>query len=243
MAKISIRTEGLSYAYPDGWKVLSNVSFEIAPGRTVALVGANGCGKTTLLWLIAGLLEAESGSIYIDEIRMDRGTVRSLQRKLGLAFQHPDDQLFMATVRQDVEFGPRNAGYPEAEIARRAAEAMTKTACLHLADRPPYRLSGGEKRMVSLATLLAMDAEILLLDEPTNALDPKSRRNTINLLRGLVHTKLIATHDLDMALDLCDEVIVLHRGTITARGPSREILSNGPLLEAAGLELPLSLQG
>jgi cobalt/nickel transport system ATP-binding protein len=143
MADISIRVEGLSYTYPDGWKVLSDVSFELRTGTSVALVGANGCGKTTLLWLIAGLLEAEQGTVYIDEILLDRKNVRTLQKKLGLAFQHPDDQLFMTTVRQDVEFGPRNAGYEEDEISRRAEEAMKRTGCLHLSDRPPYRLSAG----------------------------------------------------------------------------------------------------
>lgn len=242
MDKPRIRIDQLFYSYPDGWKVISDLSLEIKKGSTVALVGANGSGKTTLLWLIAGLLKAETGSIYIDEIRMEPRTVRTLQRRLGLAFQNPDDQLFMATVRQDVEFGPRNLFYPEAEITRRATEAMTKTSCLYLADRPPYRLSGGEKRLVSLATLLATDVEILLLDEPTNALDPRSRRNTINLLKALPHTKLIATHDLDMVLDICDEVILLNQGRLAGRGPSQDILRDQPLLEAAGLELPLSLQ-
>jgi len=237
-----VRLEHVSFTYPDGWSVLTDISFTVARGSSIALIGANGSGKTTLLWLIAGLLEATRGSIYIDEMLLDRHSVRALQKKLGLAFQHPDDQLFMPSVRQDVEFGPRNAHYTEDEIRRRAEMAMTKTACLHLAERPPYRLSGGEKRMVSLATLLATDAEILLLDEPTNALDPRSRRNTINLLKGLPHTKMIATHDLDMALELCDEVLLLHRGGILERGPAGELLRNQALLESAGLELPLGLQ-
>jgi len=242
MAESCIRVDSLSFRYENGGQVLSNISFSLSRGSAVALVGANGCGKTTLLWLIAGLFEAESSSIYIEEILLNRRNTRTLQKKLGLAFQNPDDQLFMATVQQDVEFGPRNFLLPEQEIQHRAREAMHRTNCLHLADRPPYRLSGGEKRMVSLATILASDAEILLLDEPTNALDPRARRTTINLLRSLPHTKLIATHDLDMVLDLCDEVILLNHGTIAAKGPSREILSNGPLLKAAGLEIPLSLQ-
>lgn len=243
MDKPRIVVDKLSHTYPDGWQVLSNLSFSIQAGTTVALAGANGSGKTTLLWLIAGVLEASQGSIHIDGIPLNRGTVRQIQRKIGLAFQNPEDQLFMATVRQDVEFGPRNLHYSEQEIARRAEEAMRKAGCLHLAERPPYRLSGGEKRLVSLATILATDAEILLLDEPTNALDPRARRNTINLLKSLPHTKLIATHDLDLALELCDEVILLHQGTLAARGPARQILSDPLLLESAGLELPLSLQG
>ncbi|MCA1949686.1 MAG: energy-coupling factor ABC transporter ATP-binding protein [Treponema sp.] len=243
MDKPRIVVDKLSHTYPDGWRVLSNLSFSIQAGTTIALAGANGSGKTTLLWLIAGILEASQGSIHIDEIPLNRGTVRQIQRKIGLAFQNPEDQLFMATVRQDVEFGPRNLYYSDQEIETRATDAMKKTGCLHLAERPPYRLSGGEKRLASLATILATDAEILLLDEPTNALDPRSRRNTINLLRRLPQTKLIATHDLDLALELCDEVILLHQGTLAARGPARQILSDPLLLESVGLELPLSLQG
>lgn len=242
MAEISIRVEQLSFSYDEGRNILAQVSFAVAQGASVALVGANGSGKTTLLWLIAGLLEADSGSIQIDGTLLTRRNVREIQKKLGLAFQNPDDQLFMATVRQDVEFGPRNALLSEEEVQRRAQEAMERTRCLHLAERPPYRLSGGEKRMVSLATLLATDASILLLDEPTNALDPRARRSTINLLRSLSHTRLIATHDLDMVLELCGAVILLDKGRVAAQGAPREILGDQRLMEGAGLELPLSLR-
>ncbi|MFQ3546785.1 MAG: ABC transporter ATP-binding protein [Termitinemataceae bacterium] len=252
-----IVVNSIRYAYPDpmsaleqsgnrvsssaGHLVFTDLSFSIDRGLCVGLVGPNGAGKTTLLWLLAGLLEADAGYIQIDSLVMNKQNRRVIQRKLGLAFQNPDDMLFMTTVRQDVEFGPRHAGLSDSEVHQRAMNAMKQAGCLHLANRPPHRLSGGEKRSVSLAAILAMEPEILLLDEPSAALDPRSRRELIQLLSRLPQTKLIATHDLDMVLDLCDLVFILKEGAITASGIPQAILTDRELLHREGLELPLSV--
>ena len=212
-------------------------------GESVGIVGANGAGKSTLLMHLVGCLLPAAGDLFLAGVRLEKSTVPALRQHVGLVFQNPDDQLFTPTVREDVAFGPRNQGLAEHEVARRVQQTLADVNAIHLIDRPPYRLSGGEKRVVSIATVLAMAPDILVLDEPTAGLDPGSRRCLIQLLRKLEHTQIIASHDLDLILDTCQRVVVLHQGRIAADGPCRKILSDLPLLARCGLELPLSVQG
>jgi cobalt/nickel transport system ATP-binding protein len=159
-----------------------------------------------------------------------------------MVFQDPDDQLFLPRVYDDVAFGPINLGLPPEEVNQRVMEALTLVGAAHLKDRPPYRLSGGEKRAVSIATVLSMSPSILVMDEPSSNLDPRSRRQLIHLLSDFEHTKIIATHDMDMVLDLCTRTIVLKDGLVVADGPVNEILNNQDLLDSSGLEKPFRLQ-
>jgi len=233
----------LEYSYPDGTPALRGVSFGVGQGEAVGLVGANGAGKSTLLLALTGLLEPSSGVIDIGGTVLSKGTVREIRRRLGLIFQDPEDQLFMPTVFDDVAFGPINQGVTGEALAARVASALDSVGAGHLADRPGYRLSGGEKRSAAIAAVLSMDPEILLMDEPSSGLDPKSRRALIDLLVGFPHTRLIAAHDLDLVLDVCPRTIVLHRGEVAADGPTLEIFRDKVLLERCSLEPPLSLQG
>ena len=234
---------GLSFAYPDGTKALDGVSFRIEHGEAVAIVGANGAGKSTLLQHLNGCLAPGAGRVRIGDAPITKGNLAAVRRSVGMVFQDPDDQLFMPTVFDDVAFGPLNLGVPPEEVAARVADALATVGAAHLADRPPYRLSGGEKRAVAIATVLSMAPDVLVLDEPTASLDPRARRQLIALLAGFAHTKIIATHDLDMALALCGRTIVLQAGRVAADGPSAELLRDRERLEGWGLELPLGLQG
>lgn len=238
-----VEVRDLQYAYPDGTRALSGVSFRILHGESVALVGANGAGKSTLLQHLNGCLAPAAGEVRIGDFPLSPGTLAEVRRTVGMVFQDPDDQLFMPTVEDDVAFGPLNLGLPPLEVAQRVCGALDTVGCAHLATRPPYRLSGGEKRAVAIATVLAMSPSILVLDEPTSNLDPRARREFINLLRGFTHTKIIATHDLDMVLDLCERTIVLHAGTVLADAPTLDIFTNDALLAQGRLERPLCMQG
>ncbi|NSW89718.1 MAG: ABC transporter ATP-binding protein [Firmicutes bacterium] len=237
-----IEGKNLKYSYPDGQQALKGISFRILHGESVGIVGANGAGKSTLLMHLVGVLFPNEGEISVGGIPVTKKTLPFIRQRVGMVFQDPDDQLFMATVYDDVAFGPRNYRLPEEEVEKRVRNSLETVGTLHLIDRPPYRLSGGEKRMVSIATVLAMNPDILVMDEPSSALDPKSRRRLINLLRGFTHTKIIATHDLDMVMELCERTIVLSEGKIVIDGATGEILSNGELMDKCGLEIPLGLQ-
>lgn len=237
-----IEGKNLKYSYPDGQQALKGISFRILHGESVGIVGANGAGKSTLLMHLVGVLFPNEGEISVGGIPVTKKTLPFIRQRVGMVFQNPDDQLFMATVYDDVAFGPRNYRLPEEEVEKRVRNSLETVGTLHLIDRPPYRLSGGEKRMVSIATVLAMNPDILVMDEPSSALDPKSRRRLINLLRGFTHTKIIATHDLDMVMELCERTIVLSEGKIVIDGATGEILSNGELMDKCGLEIPLGLQ-
>lgn len=242
MSHHSIDVTNVVFAYPDGTAALSGVSFRIGHGESVALVGANGAGKSTLLMHLNGFLLPTSGEVRIGDIPVAKGTVADIRKTIGTVFQDPDDQLFMPSVFEDVAFGPMNLGLPPDEVRARAADALERVASSHLADRPPYRLSGGEKRSAAIATVLAMCPSILVMDEPSSNLDPRARRRLIALLDTFDHTKIIATHDLDLALDLCERTIVMNDGTIMADGPTKAIFADDALLEASGLERPLSMQ-
>jgi cobalt/nickel transport system ATP-binding protein len=243
MSHHSIAVTDLAFSYPDGTAALDGVTFEITHGESVAIVGANGAGKSTLLMHLNGFLSPTSGSVRIGDIPVTKGTLPGIRKTVGMVFQDPDDQLFMPTVYEDVAFGPVNLGLPAEEIDTRVTEALTRVGALKLQDRPPYRLSGGEKRAVAIATVLAMWPNVLVMDEPSSNLDPRARRRLIELLGTFEHTKIIATHDLDLALDLCDRTIVMSDGTITADGPTREIFADDALLQTSGLERPLAMQG
>ncbi len=243
MSHHSISVKDLGFAYPDGTRALAGVSFEIGHGESIAIVGANGAGKSTLLMHLNGLHSASEGTVRIGDVPVTAKTLSGIRKTVGMVFQDPDDQLFMPTVGQDVGFGPMNMGLPEDEIEARVDDALTRVGALGLKGRPPYRLSGGEKRAVAIATVLAMCPDILVMDEPTSNLDPRARRNLIELLGTFEHTKIIATHDLDMALDLCERTIVIANGTVAADGPTRDIFADEALLDACQLEQPLVMQG
>lgn len=238
----AIDIRALTHAYADGPTALSGVELRIEAGEAVAIVGANGAGKSTLLQHLNGLLHADSGSVRIEGITVGRDTLAEVRRRVGFVFQDPDDQLFMPTVQDDVAFGPLNQGSRTADAQTRALAALDAVGAAHLAARAPYRLSGGEKRAVALAGVLAMAPSVLVLDEPTSALDPAARRRLIGWLRGFAHTRVIATHDLDLVLALCPRVVMLHRGCIAADGASADLLADAALLATCGLELPLSRQ-
>ncbi|GAB4270225.1 MAG: ABC transporter ATP-binding protein [Deferrisomatales bacterium] len=238
-----VEVRDLHYTYPDGTRALRGVSFQITHGESVAVVGANGAGKSTLLLHLNGYLTPQQGAVRVGDFPLTPRTVGDIRRTVGMVFQDPDDQLFMPTVSEDVAFGPLNLGLPPEEVAARVADALERVGAADLEDRPPYRLSGGQKRAVAIATVLAMSPDILVMDEPTSNLDPRARRRLIGLLRSFEHTKIVATHDLDMVLELCARTIVFCDGKVTADGPTLQIFRDETLLEASGLEQPPSLRG
>ena len=231
----------VTFTYPDGTAALQDVSFRITHGESVALIGENGAGKSTLLLHLNGFLTPMSGSVRVGDLPVMKSTLPAIRRSIGMIFQHPDDQLFMPTVHDDVAFGPLNLGLPPEEVEARVANALTLVGMAHVAKKPPYRLSEGQKRSVAIATVLALEPNMLIMDEPSSNLDPKSRRNLINLLRTFTHTKIIATHDLEMALDVCERTMIMHQGRIAADGKTFDLLQNDALLEASHLERPARL--
>jgi cobalt/nickel transport system ATP-binding protein len=233
----------IHYVYPDGHKAINGISFRIHHGESVGIIGANGAGKSTLLMLLMGVLLPSQGEVRVGDILVTKETLPFIRQRMGMVFQNPDDQLFMTTVYDDVAFGPRNYKLAENEVEKRVQKALEMVGILHLKDRAPFKLSGGEKRAAAIASVLSMQPDILLMDEPSSALDPKSRRRLINLLKKFEHTKIITSHDLDMVYDLCERTIVIKNGEIAADGPTPEILRNAGLLDACGLEMPLALQG
>jgi cobalt/nickel transport system ATP-binding protein len=242
MTNSSISINQISFSYPDGTTALHELSFNICIGESVAIIGANGAGKSTLLLHLNGCLLPASGNIKIGDIEISKRNLTEIRSMVGMVFQNPDDQLFMPTVYEDVAFGPQNMGLAPQEVKSRVEMALNDVDAVHLQNKPPYRLSGGEKRRVAIATVLSMSPEILVLDEPTTGLDALGRRQLINLLKGLDHTRILATHDLELVLELCKRVIVLHQGRIAADGPATEIFQNLELLRQTHLEQPLSLR-
>jgi cobalt/nickel transport system ATP-binding protein len=238
-----IEVKDLQYTYPDGTSALRGISFRLVHGETVAMVGANGAGKSTLLLHLNGCLIPQAGTVRIGDFPLTKKTLPHVRRTVGMVFQDPDDQLFMPVVYDDVAFGPLNLGLPPQDVEERVMNALATVGASHLKDRPPYRLSGGEKRAVAIASVLSMSPSILVMDEPSSSLDPRARRQLIDLLKTFTHTIIIATHDLDMVLDLCARTIVLKEGRILADGLTWEILQDEKLLDSSSLEKPLRLQG
>jgi len=263
----AVKVRALVYHYPDGRAALRGVDLTIMPGESVALVGPNGAGKSTLLLHLNGILpgtgrgsgdlHAHGGgggplsfgrspragpAIWIDGLAVDDRNAPEVRRRVGLLFQDPDDQLFSPTVIEDVAFGPLNLGKTRAEARRIATDCLARVDLAEAADRPPHRLSFGERKRACLAGVLACEPSVLVLDEPTANLDPRARRRFLALIRALPATKLIATHDLEMALELCNRAVLLDAGRVVANGLTRNVLGDPNLMEAHGLEMPLSLK-
>ncbi|MDJ0663437.1 MAG: ABC transporter ATP-binding protein [Acidimicrobiia bacterium] len=238
MSVPTIAVVGLSFRYPDGTAALSEVDLHIHPGERVALLGPNGAGKTTLILHMNGIHMPQEGTVAVSGLQLAKDTVMEVRRRVGIVFQDPDDQLFMPTVREDVEFGPRNLDLPRDEIDRRVDAALEAMEVADLAGRPPNHLSFGQKRRVAIAGVLAMQPSILVLDEPTSNLDPASRRELATALQALDTTQLIVTHDLPFAYEMCERSVVMDRGQIVATAPTSELLSDELLLREHRLELP-----
>lgn len=238
---LSVKNLSIKYNSSDKTFALHDINFSIQTGERVALTGANGAGKSTLLLGLCGVLMPSSGEILIKNILLDKKNLNELRRELGMIFQNPDEQLFMPTIYDDIAFGPRNYGLPEDEIRIKMENILEQLGITRLKDRMSHKMSGGEKRLAALAGVLMTDPSVLLMDEPSSFLDPKARRRMINILNELPQTMIIATHDLDMALDLCSRVILLKEGSVYADAPAQDILSDSSLLDECGLELPLSL--
>lgn len=242
MNSSALLIEDLTFWYPDGHAALKGVSLEVAPKEKHGIIGPNGSGKSTLLQLITGLLEKKSGQIRAGDTLLEKSTLKDIRRKTGMLFQNSDEQLFSPSVRADVAFGPRNMGLSREEVEARTEMAMKNTGISHLADRPPYTLSGGEKKSAALASILSMDPEILLMDEPGAGLDSLSRRGLIRIINQLPHSMLLVSHDLDLIWDTCSRVSILFNGCMVETGDTRSILKNQNLLEKYHMELPLTLQ-
>jgi len=238
-----VEVKDLSHVYPDGTTAVRDVSLRIIHGESVAIVGANGAGKSTLLHHLNGYLAPTSGVVRIGDYPLTKDTLREVRRTVGMIFQDPDDQLFMPTIYDDVAFGPFNLGLPRDEVEKRVQDALDRLGIAHLKDKPPFKLSAGEKRRAAIASVLSMTPDILVLDEPTNGLDPLGRRQIIAILKKFTHTKIIATHDLDLVLDLCPRTIVLNSGQIRSDGPTLAVFQDDSLLAECHLERPLSMQG
>ncbi|MEA3401935.1 MAG: ATP-binding cassette domain-containing protein [Armatimonadota bacterium] len=235
-----VEIQDLSFTYPDGTEALHAVSLTLQEGASLGLIGPNGAGKSTLLLHLNGILHG-SGSVSVRGRPVEQWPSAELRATVGVVFEDPTDQLFMPTVLDDVCFGPLNMGLAPEEARERAEDVLRSVGAQELADRAPHHLSAGQRRRVALAAVLAMEPELLVIDEPVMALDPEGREEVIALLAGLPQAKLIASHDLAMVLELCEEVAILDEGRIHAAGPAREVLGDEALLRAHGLRVPPSL--
>jgi len=236
-----IKVRDVQFSYPAGVAAIKGVSLEIQRGERVAILGPNGSGKSTLILLIAGLLSPQNGEITVFDEKTTSKTFQKLRSRIGVVFQDPDDQLFTQSVIEDIEYGPKNLRLPEEDIKRRSSHVLAKMGIDHLKDRPPHRLSFGEKKKVSLATALVLEPELLMFDEPTSNLDLVSRRgliDTLNELNRAGTTTVISTHDVEALPELADRVIVINHGTMFGEGEIHMILQNSKLLKSAGLESP-----
>jgi len=229
---------GLAYAYPDGHQALYGVNLHVHQGERVALLGPNGAGKTTLVLHLNGILTGGAGSVTVSGVPVAKRNLAEVRRRVGVVFQDPDDQLFMATVGDDVAFGPANLGVKGTALERRVLDALDRVGMADFVDRPPHHLSFGQRRRVAVATVLAMEPEILVLDEPSSNLDPASRRELADILTGLDVTVLMVTHDLPYALQLCPRSVILSDGVIVADGSTYDVLTDDALMSAHRLELP-----
>ena len=234
-----ISVSDLSFGYDSKRKVLENINFQLKKGESVGLVGANGVGKSTLLRILVGLNTGFQGDVMVNNIPLEKKNLKTIRKNVGYVFQDADSQLIMSTVFDDVAFAPRNYGMSEAEVNEKTMEALKVVHIEQLKDKQIYKLSGGEKKLASIATILSTEPDVILMDEPSVALDPKNRRNLINILNRLNQAKIIASHDLNMIMDTCERTILLSDGKIIKDGNTKEILLDKELMEESGLELPL----
>jgi len=243
MTDYAVRITRLSYSYPDGTKALEGIDLDVAQGERIAIVGPSGAGKSTLLLHLNGVLEAKTGTVRIMGLNLESANLRQIRRHVGLLFQDPNDQLFCPTVFEDIAFGPLNLSVPRDEIPRRVEKALADAGLDYtMRSRTSHHLSLGERRRVSLAAVLAMEPAILGMDEPTSNLDPRNRRHLIDVIRGLNATLIVAAHDLELVLDVCSRTVLMDHGRIWADGETRSMLGDAQLMEAHGLEVPLSLR-
>ncbi|MGR5068147.1 MULTISPECIES: energy-coupling factor ABC transporter ATP-binding protein [Vibrio] len=237
-----ITFDDISYEYDDGSFALEGISFQIHHGEKIGLLGANGAGKSTLIGALSGFIPVTHGAIFIGNLKVCESSLNTVRRTLGVVFQNPDDQLFMPTVYDDIAFGLKNLGVPDEDIDARVRAALVVVDGLNMIDKPPYRLSLGQKKRVAIAGVIAMEPHVLVLDEPTSSLDPIARENVIRIIKSFTHSQLIATHDLDMVLEVCDRVVVLKEGKLVCSTRPAELFSDEKALREFGLTLPLSMK-
>lgn len=230
-----IAVQDWTVTYPDGTIAVDHLNLKIQPGEHLAIIGANGAGKSSLILSMVGVIPG-SGQIHVDGVELNKKNLIEIRKKVGVVFQNPDDQLFLPTIYDDVAFGPRNLGMDEESVRYRVEDRMKLLHISHLRNKSALKLSGGEKRMAAMATVLAMKPDVMVFDEPTAFLDPKSRRNLIRVLQKLPHTMLIATHDLTFAAEVCPRCILLKEGKLFADGQAEDLLYNKELMEAADVE-------
>lgn len=243
MSRIYVVMSEVSFGYEKNQEILRDMNLTFKEGESVGIIGANGVGKSTLLKLLVGLYTNFEGKISIEGIPVEKRTLPRVREKVGYVFQDSDSQLFMSTVYDDVAFAPQSYGFSKEEVENRVNKALDAVHISHLKNKHTYKLSGGEKKLASIATILSMTPDIILMDEPSVALDPKNRRNLIHILNSFQQLKIIASHDLDFIMDTCSRVILLNHGSVIRDGPAKDILANQTLLESNGMELPLRLMG
>jgi cobalt/nickel transport system ATP-binding protein len=234
----ALRISSLSFSYPDKSDVLRDVSLHVEPGERLGLIGPNGAGKTTLFLLTCGVLRPSAGEIALFGEAVEPGRFRP---EIGMVFQDPDDQLFCPSVHDDIAFGPQNLGLDDRTVDARVERALAIAGVQELVDRPPHHLSGGEKRMVSIAGALAMQPRLVIYDEPSASLDIRSRRRLIRFLQASGETILVASHDLELILEVCDRIVLMDEGRVVAGGQPHVLMADTALMEAHGLEKPHSL--
>ena len=233
-----LSVNNISFEYPDGFKALENINLSLSKGERLAVLGPNGAGKTTLILHLNGILGDLNGQITLNNNSFSEENISKIRKSVGLVFQDPDDQLFMPTVLEDVMFGPKNFGFSDELIKKNSMKALEQVKMLQFIDKPPHHLSFGQKRKVAIASVLASEPELLVLDEPSSNLDPASRRELIDILKNLDVSIILVTHDLPMALEICNRSVILNNGKITANDETYKILKNEKVMADNRLELP-----
>ena len=238
MSDSYLNINNLSFEYPDGHEALKNINLNLSNGERLGVLGPNGAGKTTLILHLNGILGELKGNIQLNQVSYTEDNISKIRKSVGLVFQDPDDQLFMPTVLEDVMFGPKNFGFSEEQVKANSMKALEQVKMLEFIDKPPHHLSFGQKRKIAIASVLASEPELLVLDEPSSNLDPASRRELIDILKNLKVSIILVTHDLPMALEICNRSIILNNGQITADADTYKILKDSKVMEENRLELP-----